>query len=72
MRIQVAFIFHLNPLFYGLKQYGLYRIWGATSAGGGSWIAHFVQVAFGKYIKPGFKLANFFKSNCFLEIELYK
>lgn len=70
MRIQVAFIFHLNPLYLMASEYMDYiEIGEQPPQGSDTWIAPFAQVAFDKWIKPDIKLASFIKVNCCLEIE---
>lgn len=70
MRIQVAFIFHLNPLYFMASDYMDYIEFGEQPPqGADSWIATYAQEAFDKYIKPDAKLAAFIKENCCLEIE---
>lgn len=70
MRIQVAFIFYLNPLYFMASDYMDYIEFGEQPPQGADyWIATYAQEAFDKYIKPDAKLAAFIKESCCLEIE---
>ena len=70
MTIQVAFVFHLNPVYLMASDYIDYMEMGKIPpVGSDSWISPYGQDAYDKYIKPNIKLAEFIKDTCFLEIE---
>lgn len=70
MMIQVAFIFHLNPVYLMASDYIDYLECGATPPeGSAEWIASFAQEAFDRYIKSYGKLASFIKETCCLQIQ---
>ena len=69
MKIQVAFMFHLNSEYLMASDYRDYIEEGMQPPEGSeSWIAPYAQKAFDKYIKPDVKLATFIKSACYLDI----
>lgn len=70
MRIQVAFIFHLNSVYFMASDFMDYMEVGEQPPKGSDlWIAPYAQEAFDKYIKPDAKLAAYIKENCCLDIE---
>ncbi|WP_297251756.1 hypothetical protein [uncultured Prevotella sp.] len=70
MTIQVAFVFHLNPVYMMASDYMDYIEMGIKPpVGSDCWISPYGQKAYDKYIKPNIKLAEFIKNNCFLNIE---
>ena len=70
MTIQVAFVFHLNPVYLMASDYIDYMEMGKIPpVGSDSWISPYGQDAYDKYIKPNIKLSEFIKDTCFLEIE---
>lgn len=69
LMIQVAFVFHLNPVYLMASDYIDYLECGATPPKNSeNWIAPFAQEAFSKYIEKNKSLAAFIKETCILDV----